>query len=821
MKEKLALFIVTAALMLSCKLTEEPSQVQLGEIKEVPFTDVHFTDEFWLPRMEINRTVSIPSAFHQCEINGRFDNFALAGGLIKGEHKGDFSFDDTDPYKIIEGASYSLAVKYDPKLDAYLDSVITLIAAAQEPDGYLTTCVTNKCTRLSGWWGSARWEKINSHELYNSGHLYEAAVAHYQATKKRSLLDVAIKNADLVCQVFGPNEGQKHVPSGHPIIEMALVKLYNVTNDKKYLDMARYFVDETGRGTDGHKLSPYSQDHKPILEQDEIVGHAVRAGYLYSGVTDVASMLHDKELFNAVDRVWDNMASKKLYIIGGIGSRAQGEGFGPNYELNNFNNYCETCASIANVYWNQRMFLATGESKYVDVLERALYNGLIAGVSLSGDRFFYGNPMASDGGFERAPWFGCACCPGNVTRFMASVPGYVYAVNKKDIYVNLFVEGNSKIKLDNSEIELAQKTKYPWEGDVEIEVNPSVKDKFTILLRIPGWAKNKPVPSDLYHYVDGANPDVKISVNGQDAKKAIRGGYAVIEREWKSGDKIAIHMDMPIRRVQAHKEVKYDEGLLSIERGPIVYALESIDQKNNYLFDIVIPRDSKIDSHFEKNLLNGVMVLEGNASIIEKDSTNGKLIEQPFTFKAIPYSTWNNRGQGQLVVWTAETSEYAIVKPEPTIASQAWQVDGWGFKDQFEPKSSADINTPYHYWWLKAGTEESIGYKFKKPKTVSNVEVYWLAFEHYDVIYKAPESWKLLYKDGNSWKEVKNTSPYGTELDKYNKVTFEPVTTTELKMVVQLQRPKAKDSSDENGPQVVDVGRKGYSGGVIEWKVNR
>ncbi|HMM02418.1 MULTISPECIES: glycoside hydrolase family 127 protein [unclassified Dysgonomonas] len=820
MKRKLTLLFATAALMFSCDNMEEQSGVQLGEIKEVPFTDVHFTDEFWLPRMEINRTVSIPSAFHQCEINGRFDNFALAAGLIKGEHKGDFSFDDTDPYKIIEGASYSLAIKYDPKLDAYLDSVITLIAAAQEPDGYLTTCVTNKCTRLSGWWGSSRWEKINSHELYNSGHLYEAAVAHYQATQKRTLLDVAIKNADLVCQVFGPNEGQKHVPSGHPIVEMALVKLYNITNDKKYLDMARYFVDETGRGTDGHRLSPYSQDHMPILEQNEIVGHAVRAGYLYSGVTDVASMQHDHKLFEAVNRVWDNMASKKLYIIGGIGSRAQGEGFGPDYELNNFNNYCETCASIANVYWNQRMFLATGESKYVDVLERALYNGLIAGVSLSGDKFFYGNPLASNGGFERAPWFGCACCPGNVTRFMASVPGYAYAVNKKDIYVNLFVEGNSKVKLDNNEVELVQKTKYPWDGDVSIEVVPSVSEKFALLVRIPGWAKNKPVPSDLYHYVDGANPDVKILVNGQDAKKRIRGGYAVIEREWKAGDKISVHMDMPVRRVQAHKEVKYDEGLLSMERGPIVYALESIDQKKDYLFDVVIPRDSKIESHFEKSLLNGVMVLEGNAYSVEKDSVNGSTVEKPFTFKAIPYSTWNNRGQGQLVVWTPETSQYAIPKPEPTLASQAWQIGGWGYNDQFEPKSSADINTPYHYWWLKAGTEESIGYKFKKPEKISSAEVYWLAFEHYDVIYKAPESWKLLYKDGNAWKEVRNTSPYGTELDKYNKVTFDPVTTTELKMVVQLQKPKAEKASDENGPQVIDVDRKGYSGGVIEWKVN-
>lgn len=817
--KRLATILLTLTLI-SCGATEEKSKVQLGEIKEVPFTDVHFTDDFWLPRMEINRTVSIPSAFHQCEINGRFDNFALAGGLIKGEHKGDFSFDDTDPYKIIEGASYSLAVKYDPKLDAYLDSVITLIAAAQEPDGYLTTCVTNKCTRLSGWWGSSRWEKINSHELYNSGHLYEAAVAHYKATGKKTLLNVAIKNADLVCQVFGPNEGQKHVPSGHPIIEMALAKLYNVTDDEKYLKMARYFVDETGRGTDGHKLSPYSQDHKPIIDQDEIVGHAVRAGYLFSGVTDVASLQHDKKLFDAVNRVWENMASKKLYLNGGIGSRPQGEGFGSNYELNNFNNYCETCASIANVYWNQRMFLATGDSKYIDVLERTLYNGLIAGVSLSGDKFFYDNPMGTPGGHARQQWFGCACCPGNVTRFMASVPGYVYAIDKKDVYVNLFVGGNSKLKVGDTEVELVQKTQYPWNGDVEIDVTPNKNDKFTLLVRIPGWAKNKPVPSDLYAYVDGSNPQVKVLVNGSETKKHTRAGYWVIEREWKKGDKVTLTMDMPVRRVEANPQVRYDKGLLAMERGPILYALESIDQKRDYIFDIVIPRDSKIESHFEKNLLNGVVVLDGNAFAVEKDSASGKVIEKPLTFKAIPYSTWNNRGIGQMVVWTPATKEYAIVKPEPTIASEAMPVDGWGFNDQFEPTSSDDINTPYHYWWLKAGTEESIGYKFKKPERISSVEVYWLAFDHYDVIYKAPESWKLLYKTGNTWKEVKNTSPYGTELDKYNKVSFEPITTTELKMVVQLQRPKTEKAAEENGPQVVDVGRKGYSGGVIEWKVN-
>lgn len=810
---------VALTLMLAGCAADKSAGPKLGELTPVPFTDVHFTDNFWLPRMEINRTVSIPSAFHQCEVNGRFDNFALAGGLIKGEHKGDFSFDDTDPYKIIEGASYSLAVKYDPKLDAYLDSVITLIAAAQEPDGYLTTCVTNKCERLSGWWGTHRWEKINSHELYNSGHLYEAAVAHYQATKKRSLLDVALRNADLVCETFGLGEGQIKYPSGHPIIEMALVKLYKVTGDRKYLDQARYFVDEAGRLSNGRKPGIYSQDHKPVLEQEEIVGHAVRAGYFYSGVTDVASLQNDEELFKAVTRVWDNMAGRKLYINGGIGSRAQGEGFGPDYELNNFNNYCETCASIANVYWNHRMFLATGESKYADVLERTLYNGVISGVSLSGDKFFYDNPLASHGVHGRAEWFGCACCPGNVTRFMASVPAYVYATEGRNIYTNLYVGGNARIQTAGGYMELEQQTNYPWDGKVGIKVNPSTPQTFAMMLRVPGWAKGEPVPTDLYKYVDGQQSGYTVSVNGKAITPELKRGYAVIEREWKPGDEISLNFDMPVRRTQAHENVTHDKGLLSMERGPILYALESTDQGKEYVFDMVIPRDAKITGRYDGKLLGGVVVLEGNGYAVSGDA-GGALTETPLSFKAIPYSTWNNRGRSQLVTWIPESSEYAIVKPQATIASQARMSGGYGYNDQFEPKSSGDINTPYHYWWLREGTEESVGYKFNEPTRVSSVEVYWLAFEHYDVIYKQPETWKLLYKSGNSWKEVPNPSGYGTETDKYNKTTFDPVTTRELKIVVQLQRPAQGKVASENGPQVVDTNRRGFSGGIIEWKVN-
>lgn len=812
MKNKVLILFSSCALAGLWSCSAPVYQQPEAPIQEVPFTQVHIEDQFWSPRIETNRTVSIPSAFKECEKNGRFDNFALAAGMIQGEHQGDFSFDDTDPYKVIEGASYSLAVKYDPKLDHYLDSVITIIAAAQEPDGYLTTCVTNKCTRLSGWWGSSRWEKINSHELYNSGHLYEAAVAHYRATGKRTLLDVAIKNADLVCQVFGPNEGQKHVPSGHPIIEMALAKLYKVTGDEKYLNMAKYFVEETGRGTDGHRLSAYSQDHKPILQQDEIVGHAVRAGYLYSGVADVAALTHDTAYFHALTRLWENLVSKKLFITGGMGSRPQGEGFGPNYELNNHTNYCETCASIANVYWNYRMFLATGEAKYMDVLERALYNGVISGVSLSGDKFFYDNPLESMGEHERQRWFGCACCPGNVTRFMASVSNYVYATQGNDIYVNLYIQGKSEMKTADNQVQLVQTTGYPWEGKVSIQVKPEKESEFAVRLRIPGWLQSTPVASDLYAYTTPAEK-YTLKVNGSTVKPAEGDGYATIVRTWKPDDVIELELPMEVRRVKANDQVEDDRGMLAMERGPIVYCLEGIDQPDSVVFNKFIPADAKIDVTFDANLLKGVMVLSGTAKEVAKD---GSIKDVPF--KAVPYSTWNNRGAGQMEVWVADSKDRAVPTPEPTIASKAKtfniqapiqkdapesasiETPAWGVNDQWEPKRSSDISKPYFYWWLKRGSLETLAYEFDQPYTVSNVQVYWLDFDHYDGNYRVPASWKLYYKDGNRWKEVEALNEYGVKKNCYNSLDFKPVKTTGLKIAAQLQ--------------------KGESGGIIEWKVN-
>ena len=800
--------IIGAMSCISCAQSYTKSQ---APISEVSFVNVHLDDSFWSPRIEINRTVSIPSAFKECEKNGRFDNFAIAAGLIKGEHRGDFSFDDTDPYKIIEGASYSLAVKYDAKLDHYLDSVINIIAKAQQPDGYLTTCVINKCTRLSGWWGSSRWEKINSHELYNSGHLYEAAVAHYRATGKRTLLDVAIKNADLVCKIFGPGENQKHVPSGHPIVEMALAKLYKVTGDKKYLDMAKYFVEETGCGTDGHRLSEYSQDHKPILQQDEIVGHAVRAGYLFSGVADVASLTGDTAYFEALDRIWKNMASKKLYITGGIGSRAEGEGFGPDYELNNQTAYCETCAAIANVYWNYRMFMATGNAKYMDIVERALYNGVISGVSLSGDKFFYDNPLESMGQHERQRWFGCACCPGNVTRFIASVPGYQYAVQSNDIYVNLYIKGSADIFTQNNKINLVQQTDYPWQGKISITVNPEKAEKFALRFRIPGWAVDSPVPTDLYSFVQKAKP-FTISINGSEKNIEVVDGYATLQKNWEKGDVVEIDFPMDVKFISANEKVEDDLGKHAIQRGPIVYCLEGKDQNDSVVFNKSIPVETVIKAQYSSDLLNGVVILSGKAKQSESDGTI-----KDVDFKAIPYATWNNRGADQMAVWIPVLPQYAKATPQPTIASKAktyviqapiqkdapqsmyTEIESYGTNDQWDPKRSSDLSKPYQYWWLREGTLESLVYKFDKPYVVHKTEVYWLDFDHYDGDFRVPQSWTLFYKKAGKWIPVENINDYNVKKDCYNVLEFKPVETSELKIDAQLQ--------------------KDVSGGIIEWKV--
>jgi len=623
-------------------------------IQPVSFADVKVTDKFWAPRIETNRKVTIPYTFEKCEKTGRIDNFAIAGGLMKGKHRGSFPFDDTDPYKILEGASYSLSVHPDAKLKKYLDELIIKIAAAQEDDGYLYTCRTSDSRRLIRWSGEKRWSKLNdSHELYNMGHLYEAAVAHYQATGERNLLDVAIKNAELLDTVFGP--GKNKTAPGHQIIEMALVRLYRITGDEKYIKLAKFFLD-----TRGPSSNEYNQSHQKVIEQSEAVGHAVRASYMYCGMADVAALTGDKRYLEAIDRIWENVVRNKLYITGGIGAKSDREAFGKDCELPNAAAYCETCASIGNVMWNHRMFLSHGDAKYIDVLERTLYNGLICGVSLSGDRFFYSNPLESRGRHKRSPWFNCACCPSNIARFIPSVPGYIYAHSGDKLYINLFVSSSGTVMMENNTVQIRQKTRYPWDGVVKMRVEPQRPGEFTICVRIPGWAQNRPVPSDLYRYMDSSDEKVRLRVNGKAVVLNMEKGFACIERRWKKGDVLELNLPMPVRRVLSNKRVETNAGRVALQRGPIVYCAEGLDN-DGHVLNLLLPDNSELRTKHRKNLLNSVTVIRGKAVGFSYSEDGKSLTKKEQDFVAIPYYAWANRRACEMAVWLAR--DESAVRP--------------------------------------------------------------------------------------------------------------------------------------------------------------
>jgi len=616
-------------------------------IRPVPFVDVTFNDRFWKPRLLINQEVTIPIALKQCYLTGRVDNFKKAGGLMAGHFDTEYTFDDTDIYKIIEGMAYSVQTNPNAELEKQMDSLIHYIGKAQEPDGYLFTARTAaRPGKMHGWVGQNRWEKAPdlSHELYNSGHLYEAAVAHHQATGKRTLLDIAIKNADLLVQDFLTG-GLRYEP-GHQIVEMGLAKMYRATGKKEYLELAKYFLDLKGSGVRGD----YSQSHKPVVEQDEAVGHAVRAVYMYSGMADVAALTGNKAYLAAIDRIWDNVVERKYYVTGGIGARGHGEAFGDNYELPNLSAYCETCAAIGNVYWNHRQFLMHGDAKYYDVIERTLYNGLLSGVSLSGDRFFYPNPLASDGQHARSEWFGCACCPSNICRFIPSIPGYAYAQKGDQVYVNLFVESETTIALPKNRVRIAQKSDYPWDGAVSIGVDPERPANFDVLVRIPGWAVDRPVPSDLYTYAKPDRTPVEIKVNGKTTEYAIKAnGYAVLSRRWKKGDRVDIALPMEAKRTVANEKVAENKGKIALERGPIVYCLEWPDNGGT-VSDAVLPDDAPIESRFLPDEMNGIVRLEMDGKSVSRDE-NGRLSDRPKKLTAVPYYSWANRGSGEMTVW--------------------------------------------------------------------------------------------------------------------------------------------------------------------------
>ncbi|MFI5386320.1 MAG: glycoside hydrolase family 127 protein [Fimbriimonadales bacterium] len=810
--------------------------------KPVPFTAVHLHDAFWAPKIEINRTVTIPFAFQKDEETGRIRNFENAAATLRGEDPTGkplppYPFDDTDVYKVLEGAAYSLSVHPDPKLDAYLDGVIAKIAAAQEPDGYLYTARTINPKHPHAWSGSERWvnEEDQSHELYDLGHLYEAAAAHYQATGKRSLLDVAIKSANLLDKTFGP--GKRKIWPGHEIVEMGLTRLYRATGDERYVKLAKFMLDCRG----GKRNGAYWQADKPVVEQDEAVGHAVRASYLYSGMADVAALTGDPAYLNAIDKIWANVVGKKLYITGGIGATGSGEAFGRNYQLPNMSAYCETCAAVGNDFWNERLFLLHRDARYVDVLERTLYNGLLSGVGLDGKSFFYPNPLESRGQHKRSPWFGVACCPGNITRFLPSVPGYFYAQQGSNLYVNLFADSTADVTLGSGmHVRVEQKTRYPWDGAVRLTVSPAKSGRFAMNVRIPGWARGEAVPSDLYRFmgpvilseqaslasraVEGPRPssqavnrgpstrsiargsdlaqdDVTLKVNGKSVPLKLEKGYALLDRTWRKGDTVDLDLPMPVRRIIANPNVVDDQGRVALQRGPIVYCAEWPDNPGGKVRNLLLPDNSDLRTTLRPELLGSIVTLTGRAESLAVGKDGG-VVKTNQSFTAIPYYAWANRGSGEMIVWLPNTEATAHATPQPTLATTSQIRTSGGRNTQAinngnEATSSGD-ETSFFHWWPKKGTTEWVEMTFKQPSTVSEAQLYWFDDTGWGEC-RVPESWRLLYRDGDQWKPVETSDAFGVARDKYNRVMFKPVATAGLRIEVQL--------------------KDGWSAGIEQWKV--
>ena len=792
-------------------------------VNQVSFTQVKVKpNTFWGQRMEAARTVTIPLAFSKCESEHRYDNFTMAAYTLKHPgHEGlktdkwdvskfmGFSFDDTDVYKTIEDASYVLSLADNKVLKHYIDSVLDIVGAAQEPDGYLYTARTINPAKPHQWAGEKRWVKEEdlSHELYNLGHMVDAACAHYQATGSRKFLDIARRYADCVCREVGAGSGQACVVPGHQIAEMALARLYLITGEKKYLDEAKFLLDYRGKT---HIKNSYSQSHKPVVEQDEAVGHAVRATYMYAGMADVAALTGDTAYIHAIDRIWQNIVEKKMYITGGIGSTSNGEAFGANYELPNMSAYCETCAAIGNVYVNHRLFLLHGEAKYYDVVERALYNGLISGMSLDGGRFFYPNPLASMGQHQRQAWFGCACCPSNISRFIPSLPGYVYAVKDRNVYVNLFLANEATVRVGGKKIVLEQATDYPWNGDIAIKVKENKAGQYTLKVRIPGWAKGEVTPGRLYEFADNLRPGYTVMLNGQPLTKsgetpqAGDDGYVNITRKWKKGDVVTLHFDMPARVVKASEKVKADRGMVAVQRGPLVYCAEWCDNKGTDIMATLMNQQPTF-AEGKTTIANcQVTTLTTQAQQLRFDD-HGKLLATDASLTLIPYYAWCHRGSGNMRVWLSKDLSSTTPSQPATLASQSKVTASakipalTSLNDRLLPADENDRSVPYTHWRPKKGTTEWVAYEFSQPAKVQSATVYWFDDAPWGGI-RVPQSWRLYYKDGNgNWQPVKNPDHYATEKGRACTVQFDAVRTSGMKL--ELTQPA------------------NYSSGIYEWSV--
>ena len=760
----------------------------------VSLADVKVGKGFWADRLEASRTVTIPHCLKQCEETKRIENFAVAAGLKKGVHVG-AQYNDSDLYKILQGAIYTLKTHPDPKLEKQVDDIIAKIAAAQQPDGYLYTLFTISRPEQ-------RFQHISpgpKHELYCMGHFIEAAVEHYRMTGKRTMLNVAIKLADHIGSVFGPGK-RPNVPH-HQQVESALIELYRVTKEKRHLDLTKFFIDHRGDHEGRASVTFYGQDHMPVRKQTEIVGHAVRGMYNCVNMASLYAETGDAELLAAAKRLWTSATGRKMYVTGGIGSIGRGESYGNDYQLPNGTAYAETCAGIGLVYFAHRMWRISPDAEYIDVLERALYNEVLGGVALKGDAFFYPNKLLLTGqpgwGAMRRNWYRCACCPSNICRFIPVVPGYMYGHLCGEIYVNSFLAGSASVKTNSQTVTLKQETNYPWSGAVRITVNPARAAEFTMNVRIPGWARNQPSPGDLYRYADQSiKSPIGLKVNGKDTSIELKRGYAQITRKWSAGDTIALDLPMPVRRILAHDKVVNNADRVVLQRGPLVYCAEWADNDGKVL-GIVLDDDIVLKSEHRKDMLGGVTVLTATLK-------NGN------KFTAIPFYARLNRDRGEMNVWIARTPAAAkriSTGPlphdweslGPIKASHVYPTKRLGaLVDNKLPKNSRDLDVPHFTWEHHTGTVEWVQKTYAKPTKLSSVEVYW-----FDQSPKGPcrlpESWRVVYRSDNKWKAVEPAGDYGLELDRFNKVAFKEITTTIIRIEATLQ--------------------KGFSGGIMEMRI--
>ncbi len=788
MRNFLLTFGFSLTFALGNSATAAPAPLQ--KLQEVAFTQVQITDSFWRPRQETNRLASIPVNLAMLEKSGNVRNFELAAAGQTNGFSGPV-FMDSDIYKALEAASYSLATHPDPDLEQQLDTLIAKIAAAQQPDGYLNTHFIVKAP-------GQRWTNLRDwHELYCAGHLFEGAVAHYQATGKKTFLQVATRLADHIDSVFGP--GKRMGYPGHPEIELALIKLWHVTGEKRYFELARFFIENRGRRyfAEEHHENPehydgtYWQDDVPIVEHRSIKGHAVRAAYLLSGATDVAAETENPALLRMIQRVWRNTTEKNMYLTGGIGPSAHNEGFTADYDLPNLTAYQETCASVALAQWNHRLALLYGDARYVDVVERSLYNGVLAGVSLDGTRFFYVNPLESQGTHHRSSWFGCACCPPNAARTIASLGGYAYATSEQALWVNLYVQGSVDVKLRNRKVSVQVTTDYPWDGKITLKPSPETETEFELRLRIPGWSH-------------GAT----VTLNGEPVPNlAIDRGYARIARTWRRGDSVELNLPMPVERVLANPNVQADRGLVALQRGPLVYCLEACDQTGS-LSQLYLPAGAGLTASFDRNVLGGLVVVRGAAETADQATWNRTLYQRapstaPVAFTAVPYFAWDNRAAGLMKVWVPVApapSKAGGLETEAQLSLSyvSGNCQPFGINDGVEPKSSGEQPEALCHWWPHKGGSEWAQYTWPSPVRVQGAKVYWFDDTGRGEC-RLPKDWEIQYLDDGTWKSVPHPSAFATSKDQWCETTFDPILTKALRLKIELQ-PR-------------------WAAGVHEWKV--